>query len=110
MSGDACAAAGLAAGCDAWYSIIGGTLPALAMKITRAGQERRFSDALAESERLAPLWKLFTELGGSLRVVAAIAEHLGLAPSACLPLPIQGLTKDQRNRVTGVINELDLHE
>ena len=30
VSGDAKAAAGLAAGCDAWYSVIGGTLPALA--------------------------------------------------------------------------------
>lgn len=109
VSGDALAAAGLAAGCDAWYSVIGGTLPALAMEITRAAQERRFSDALTESERLAPLWKLFAEFGGSLRVVAAIAEHLGLAPEACLPLPIQGLTTNQRHRVAGVIDALGLH-
>ncbi|CAH0201273.1 4-hydroxy-tetrahydrodipicolinate synthase [Arthrobacter sp. Bi83] len=109
VSGDATAAAGLAAGCDAWYSVIGGTLPALAMQLTRAAQERRFQDALTESERLAPLWKLFAEFGGSIRVVAAIAEHLGLAPAACLPLPIQGLTKDQRHRVAGVIDALSIH-
>lgn len=109
VSGDAQAAAGLAAGCDAWYSVIGGTLPALAMAITRSAQEGRFSDALTESERLAPLWKLFAEFGGSIRVVAAIAEHLRLAPTACLPLPIQGLTKDQRNRVAAVIDALGLH-
>jgi 4-hydroxy-tetrahydrodipicolinate synthase len=108
VSGDAHAAASLAAGCDAWYSVIGGTLPALAMKLTRAAQERRFSDALTESERLATLWQLFAEFGGSIRVVAAIAEHLGLAPEACLPLPIQGLTRDQRNRVAGVIDALGL--
>jgi 4-hydroxy-tetrahydrodipicolinate synthase len=110
VSGDAHAAAGLAAGCDAWYSVIGGTLPLLATKITRAAQEHRFSDALTESERLAPLWKLFADFGGSLRVVAAIAEHLGLATQACLPLPIQGLTKDQRQRVVGIIDALGLPE
>lgn len=109
VSGDAHAAAGLAAGADAWYSVIGGTLPALAMKITRAAQDHRLSDALTESERLAPLWQLFAEFGGSIRVVAAIAEYLGLAPTACLPLPIQGMTLDQRHRVAGVIEALGLH-
>ena len=108
VSGDAKAAAGLAAGCDAWYSVIGGTLPAPALRITRAVQEGRVADALAESERLAPLWRLFAEYGGSLRVVAAIAEHLGLAPKACLPLPIQGLDERQRADVVGIIDELGL--
>lgn len=109
VSGDATAAYGLASGCDAWYSVIGGTLPALAREITRAVREGRPSDALVESARLGPLWELFTEFGGSLRVVAAIAEHLGLAPKASLPLPIQGLTADQRDRVAGVIDALGLH-
>jgi len=109
VSGDAHAAAGLAAGCDAWYSVIGGTLPALAVGITRAAQEGRFAEALAESTRLAPLWNLFADFGASIRVAAAIAEQLGLAPEACLPLPIQGLTEEQRRRVAGVIGALDLH-
>jgi 4-hydroxy-tetrahydrodipicolinate synthase len=109
VSGDAKAAAGLAAGCDAWYSAIGGTLPALAMGITRAAREGRFSDAAAESERLAPLWELFSEFGGSIRVIAAIAEHLALAATASLPLPIQGLTEEPRERVAGVIDALGLH-
>ncbi|WP_163167082.1 dihydrodipicolinate synthase family protein [Arthrobacter sp. Alg241-R88] len=108
VSGDAHAAAGLAAGCDAWYSVIGGILPGLAVGLTRAAQEGRFADALAESGRLAPLWNLFAEFGGSIRVVAAVAEQLGLAPEACLPLPIQGLSGDQRRRVAGVIKELGL--
>ena len=109
VSGDAKAAAGLGAGCDAWYSVIGGTLPAPAKQITRAALEGRISDAMAESERLAPLWQLFAEFGGSLRVVAAIAEHLGLASQSCLPLPIQGLTEDQRARVRGIVDELALN-
>lgn len=108
VSGDAKAAAGLAAGCDTWYSVIAGTLPAPALRITRAALEGRVSDALKESERLAPLWQLFAEFGGSIRVVAAIAEHLGLAPKASLPLPIQGLNEEQRARVTGTIHDLGL--
>ncbi|WP_125612004.1 dihydrodipicolinate synthase family protein [Specibacter cremeus] len=109
VSGDAKAATGLAAGCDAWYSVIAGTLPAPAMRITRAALEGRLSDAMAESERLAPLWQLFAELGGSIRVIAAIAEQLGLASKSCLPLPIQGLNEGQRARVAGVVNELGLN-
>lgn len=108
VSGDALAAAGLNAGCDAWYSVIGGTLPEPALTITRAAQGGQHAKAKEESERLAPLWELFTELGGSLRVIATIAEHLGLAPSGCLPLPIQGLTKTQRTRVAQVVDELGL--
>lgn len=108
VSGDAFAATGLNAGCDAWYSAIGGTLPEPALAITRAAQEGRAADAVTASGHLAPLWRLFSEFGGSLRVVAAIAEHLGLTPAACLPLPIQGLTTAQRARVVEVVGELGL--
>ncbi|GAA1465011.1 dihydrodipicolinate synthase family protein [Nocardiopsis exhalans] len=108
VSGDASAATGLSAGCDAWYSVIGGTLPGPAITITRAALDGRPDDATAESERLAPLWDLFAEFGGSLRVVAAIAEHLGLASTRCLPLPIQGLTDAQRTRVAGIVDRLGL--
>lgn len=108
VSGDAFAAAGLIAGCDAWYSVIGGTLPDPALTITRAAQHGRTAKALAESERMAPLWQLFAELGGSLRVVAAIAEQLGLAPRRCLPLPIRGLNDAQRTRVADVVDQLGL--
>lgn len=110
VSGDAFGAAGLNAGCDVWYSVIGGTLPHAALKITRAVQEGRFEDATAESERLAPLWDLFAEFGGSLRVTAAIAEFLELVPKKCLPLPIQGLDENQRERVAKVVTELGLAE
>lgn len=45
-------------------------------------------DVSAESHRLTPLWELFAEFGGSIRVVAAIAEHLGLVRAESLPLPL----------------------
>lgn len=108
ISGDPTAAAGLIAGCDAWYSVIGGTLPTPALSITRAAQQGRDAEALRESERLQPLWDLFTEAGGSIRVVAAVAEMLGLAQESCLPLPLQGLNAAQRARVTTVVNALEL--
>lgn len=108
VSGDAFAATGLNAGCDAWYSVIAGTLPQPALAITRAAQAGRAGEAVAESERLAPLWELFAEFGGSLRVIAAIAEYLGLVPHQSLPLPIQGLTVPQRERVACVVDHLDL--
>jgi 4-hydroxy-tetrahydrodipicolinate synthase len=110
VSGDAFGAAGLNAGCDAWYSVVGGTLPAPAVRITRAAQDGRGEAAEAESARLDPLWGLFAEFGGSLRVVAAIAEQLDLAPQRCLPLPIQGLTPAQRERVAEVVGRLGLGE
>lgn len=108
ISGDASAATGLNAGCDAWYSVIGGTLPTSALEITRTAQEGRSEQALAASEHLDPLWDLFSECGGSLRVVAAIAEQLNLVSTECLPLPIQGLTDTQRARVSEVVDELGL--
>lgn len=108
VSVDAFGATGLTAGCDAWYSAIGGTLPALALALTRAAQDGRADDAAAESDRLAPLWALFAEFGGSLRVIAVIAEHFGLAPQRSLPLPIQGLSDAQRRRVVEVVDALDL--
>lgn len=108
ISGDASAATGLNAGCDTWYSAIGGTLPDLAMAITRAAQQGRVVDAVSESDRLAPLWELFAEFRGSLRVIAAITEQLGIAPPQCLPLPIQGLRDAERARVAVVVDTLGL--
>lgn len=108
VSGDASASAGLSAGCDAWYSVIAGIAPEPAVRITRLARSGRAAEADAESARLEPLWRLFAEFGGSLRVVAAIAEMLGLAEPDCLPLPIRGLDADGRRRVADVVHELGL--
>ena len=75
---------------------------------TRAIQQNRETDALQESQRLAPLWALFSEFGGSLRVTAAIAEHLNVVPNKSLPLPIHSLSNTQRARVVRVVDELGL--
>ena len=102
VSGDAAAAGGLNAGCEAWYSVIGGILPEPALRITRAAQAGRAEAAVSESERLAPLWQLFAEFG-SYRVVAAIAEQLGLAARSSIPLPMLGLPEEDRARLAEVL-------
>lgn len=108
ISGDGVAATGLTAGCDVWYSVLGGTVPGPALTITRAASSGDAAAAEAESTRLQPLWDLFAEHGGSFRVIAAIAELAGLAKPGCIPRPLRGLDGPARDRVAGVVRELDL--
>jgi 4-hydroxy-tetrahydrodipicolinate synthase len=108
VSGDALAAEGLLAGCDAWYSVIAGTLPEAALRIARAAGGDDAEAARAESARLAPLWELFAAHGGSVRVIAAIAEHRGLVPPDCLPLPVRRLGGEARDEVLRVADALGL--
>ncbi|NKY98827.1 dihydrodipicolinate synthase family protein [Nocardiopsis alborubida] len=107
VSGDGVAATGLNAGCRAWFSVVGGTLPATALPLARAALGGDAEGAVAESERLRPLWEMFAA-HGSLRVSAAIAEHLGLVAPRCLPHPILGLPAAERERVARVVGELGL--
>ena len=108
VSGDAVGAAGLIAGCDAFYTAIGGTLPREMLTITRAVQRGDHELALAETERLTPLWDLFREAGGSIRIAAVLSELLGFTGPNPLPLPIQGITDDLRQRAKLVIQQLGL--
>lgn len=108
ISGDAFGAAGLTAGCDAWFSAIGGIAPGPMLDIVRAIELGSTNRALELAAELQPLWDLFAELGGSLRVTAAIAEHLGLVGPNCLPLPILGLNDEQKRTVAEVADRLGL--
>lgn len=107
ISGDASAASGLLAGCDVWYSVIAGTLPTTARSLTRAAHSGDTDAALTQFARLQPLWDLFAQ-HGSYRVIAAVAEHLGLVEPDSLPRPVLGLDSSVRARVAHVLNELDL--
>ncbi|GEN23690.1 dihydrodipicolinate synthase family protein [Halomonas cupida] len=108
VSGDAMAATGLNAGCEAWYSVIGGLFPEAALAITRAAQAGDVGQATRLSARLQPLWDLFTQQGGSLRVVAAAAELKGLVETPCLPLPLKALEGDARQQLSALLDELEL--
>lgn len=110
VSGDASAAAGLLAGCDAWYSVIAGLFPEFCLAITRAAQAGNASGALQLSVQWAPLWALFQEYG-SLRVTATAAELCGRVSAPCLPLPLRSLEGKARERVATLLEALDLrHE
>ncbi|SFS00009.1 4-hydroxy-tetrahydrodipicolinate synthase [Dyella sp. OK004] len=107
VSGDAFAATGLNAGCEAWYSVIGGLFPKTALAITRAALTGNAQGARQLSDKLAPLWALFLQYG-SLRVTATAAEILGLVTRPSLPLPVRTLEESERQRLQLILNELAL--
>ncbi|MEV0439583.1 dihydrodipicolinate synthase family protein [Streptomyces spectabilis] len=107
VSGDWSAATGLGAGCDVWYSVLGGLFPHAALALTRAARNGDAATATARSERLEPLWELFRRHGG-LRVMSAAAVHLGLASEPNLPRPLRGLAAEDRDRLVAVLDGLDL--
>lgn len=107
VSGDLAAATALSAGCDAWYSVVGGLFPHTALALTRAARHGDPHVAFSWSERLEPLWELFRQYG-SLRVMSAAAFHLGLAAEVNLPLPLRGLGPDARGQVATVLDSLNL--
>ncbi|WP_328876026.1 dihydrodipicolinate synthase family protein [Streptomyces sp. NBC_00287] len=107
VSGDWMAVRGLNAGCDAWYSVIGGTFPLTALVLTRAAQAGHAGSALGLSDALDPLWALFRR-HGSLRVMSAAASHLGLTGEPNLPRPLRGLDETARQDVVAALDALGL--
>lgn len=107
ISGDWVAAEALLAGCDLWYSVIAGVLPRQARTIVDHAVAGRGDLAQKASLQLEPLWSLFRTYG-SLRVTAALAEDLGLLPSAALPRPLRGLNNEGRGKVAQAIAEIGL--
>ncbi len=103
VSGDGSAAAGLIAGCNAWYSVLAGVLPRECLDLTRASQSGDHATAAAISNRFAPLWDLFAA-HGSLRVAAAVAEELGLTGPDALPHPVRGLDGVGRRAVAAALD------
>lgn len=109
ISGDAAAVHGLAAGCDGWYSVMGGLFPEVALQITRAALGGKMAAAQALSQRLAPLWALYDRFGG-IRVMACAAALLGLCGEDSLPLPLQGLRGNDRALVADALETLGLRQ
>jgi 4-hydroxy-tetrahydrodipicolinate synthase len=103
-SGDWLAADAVLAGGVAWYSVIGGMLPAPTLKLMRSAQAGDAAEAARANERFQPLWALFRELS-SYRVVHAIANELGLT-RADPPRPILPLGAADRQRVMAAIAAL----
>lgn len=108
ISGDACAADGLNAGCEVWYSVIGGLYPEVAKTLTKTARKGNKQEALRLSKILTPMWELFHRNGGSLRVVAAAAEIQNLVESPCLPLPLRALEEKERAELASLLSSLEL--
>jgi 4-hydroxy-tetrahydrodipicolinate synthase len=96
-SGDWNSVAGLIAGADAWYSVLGGLMPEVCVAIVRAAQCNDVAKAKRLNAILEPIWVLFRELS-SLRVVYAIAQLNGMT-TAQPPRPILPLPAAARRRV-----------
>ncbi|MEZ9233004.1 dihydrodipicolinate synthase family protein [Vibrio amylolyticus] len=109
VSGDGFAASGLNAGCDAWYSVIGGLYPKTALAITRAAQSGDAQQALHLSERLQPLWDQYGKNNGSLRVIASAAELENLTDTPSLPLPLRTLEGENRQQLAKFLSENPLN-
>lgn len=104
ISGDGAARAALAAGIDAWYSVLAGTLPEVAVALLRASRDDpERADRIDAA--LAPLWALFAERG-SARVIAAIAEESGAVREAFLPRPLRKLAGEDRDRVRAALTAI----
>ncbi|MBY3364258.1 dihydrodipicolinate synthase family protein [Rhizobium laguerreae] len=103
-SGDWGAAEALLSGADAWYSVIGGVLPRVALALSKAAIAGEGGEAHRLDGLLQPLWKTFKEFG-SLRVVYTLLDLLSLA-RAELPRPLLPLGSMDRQRVLGAVEPL----
>jgi len=107
ISGDWQAADGFAAGCDIWYSVLGGLFPAISLALVRAAQAGDLQQAARLSADLEPLWQLFRTHGG-MRVMATAAEILGFVQPPCLPFPLRELAGDDKVRLEQILKSTAL--
>lgn len=103
-SGDWNAATAMISGADSWHSVLGGLLPEFCLKIVKAAKEGNKSEAERLDHSVTPIWDLFREYS-SLRVVYALAEHLGIC-AAKPPLPIMPLTNAAKDKIASIIQNL----
>lgn len=108
VSGDERAAIGLNNGCALWYSAFGGLFPKAAKQITDAAARDDQQQVIMLSQQLAPVWSLFRQHGGSVRVLAAAAGILGITDSDCLPRPLRPLAAEDIKDIAQVIETLKL--
>lgn len=105
ISGDPSAAAGLRAGCEVWFSVLGGLFPRTCLQMTRLAQAGRGEEAEQISILLEPLWALFRQYG-SLRVASAFAQQLGFITEPALPLPLLPLNSSVNEQLAAVLREV----
>lgn len=93
------------AGCDAFYSSVGGTIPDVMVKLAKAARRGDVEEVRRIDAILAPLWKLCREYGG-LRISYALARLLDLTDAAP-PLPLQTIDGEAFARTEMALTALD---
>ncbi|WP_423062066.1 dihydrodipicolinate synthase family protein [Citrobacter portucalensis] len=106
ISGDTQSTAGLLAGCDIWYSVLGGLFPHYALNLTRVALHGDTTATRLLDMPLEPLWAFYRR-HGSLRVIASIAEILGRLQSPCLPFPLQTLIGKEMVDLKATLEQLN---
>ena len=105
ISGDSLSAAGLIAGCDVWYSILGGMFPHYSLRMTHAALRGDESETQQLNNALEPLW-VFYRRHGSLRVIATVGEIMGTVAARCLPFPLHPLVGKERSSLEEALEKL----
>ena len=108
VSADQYAAAGMAAGCDLWLSVIGGLFPNTVNRILAATKSQTREEAMAASLDLQLMWDLFARNRGGMRVMATAAHILGYTELNCLPAPLQLLDKDDASQLEALLKQMKL--
>ena len=104
-SGDWGCADALAAGADAWFSVVAGVLPQPGVALARAAMRGDLTEVSRINTLLRPLWDLFRQ-HGSLRVAYGIAHQRGLTGHD-LPRPLLPLGKNDQAQIAKALVDLE---
>ena len=105
VSADKFAAAGMAAGCDLWLSVLGGLFPNTVQKLLNTAKNQTSQEAMNESAHFDELWQLFARNRGGMRVMATAADILGFTEGNCLPEPLKPLNAEDKNLLANLIEQ-----
>ncbi|MDS9469853.1 dihydrodipicolinate synthase family protein [Paracoccus sp. MBLB3053] len=103
-SGDGCCAEAMISGADAWYSVLGGTLPGPCLQIVRAARRGDVDEARRVDAALQPIWDRFRRYT-SYRVVHEVAAQLDLC-HVLPPRPILPVCDEARQAIAAALRDL----
>lgn len=95
-SGDDTLAEAVKAGAKIWYSEWGGLFPQKARALMQAALASDEAQIARLSAQFRSFWDISRKYGGSIRPIAAAASILGLTASDNLPLPLHGVSDEDR--------------
>lgn len=104
-SGDWGAGDALLAGGDAWFSVVAGLLPKIALALTSAATVGNVPEVKRLNEAFEPLWSLFRRFG-SIRVMYEVADKLSLSAGSPPP-PILPIGSEAAGAVAAALERLE---